>query len=208
MATVKIKLCGVRRPADALLCAAAGADEVGVVFATGSKRRVTLDVARQIRDALAPQVPLVGVFLDAAIEDLGAAAATGALSALQLHGRIPAGCEELGLPLYAALQVTSPEALAPLGALSPRFTRALLDGPRGGSGLPFAWELGRAARARFGGQLFVAGGLHAGNVAQAIAAAAPDGVDVASGVEGEDGFKDAARVEAFVAAVRGAGRGY
>ena len=203
MAAVRIKLCGVRRPADALLCARAGADEVGVVFAAGSKRRVTLEVARQIRDALPREVPLVGVFQSASLEELRAAVATLALAALQLHGSVPAGAESLGLPLYAALQVTSAEALAPLDALAPRFTRALLDGPRGGSGLSFAWELGRAARARFAGEVFVAGGLHAGNVAQAIAAAAPDGVDVASGIEGEDGFKDAARVNAFVAAVRG-----
>lgn len=201
---MKIKLCGVRRPADARLCAQAGADEVGVVFAPSSKRRITLEVARQIRDALPPAVPLVGVFQDATLDELRAATATSALNALQLHGNVPAGAEGLGLPLYAALQVFSEAALAPLAGLAPRFARALLDGPRGGSGLSFAWELGRAARARFPGQLFVAGGLHAGNVAQAIAAAAPDGVDVASGIEGEDGFKDAARVEAFVAAVRAA----
>ena len=204
MSAVRIKLCGVRRPADALLCAAAGADELGVVFAKKSPRRVTLDEALEIRAALAPAVPLIGVFLDPTLEELRAAAGSGALSALQLHGQIPPGAESLGVPLIAAFQVTSPEALAPLKRLTGSYVRALLDGPRGGSGLSFAWELGRAARAQFAGQLFVAGGLHAGNVAQALAAALPDGVDVASGIEGDDGFKDPARVHAFVRAVRAA----
>ena len=85
------------------------------------------------------------------------------------------------------------------------FRRVLLDGPAGGGGgVPFAWSLARRARELHGGELFVSGGLTADNVAQAIRSAAPDGVDVASGIEGADGFKDPVRVRAFVAAVRGA----
>lgn len=206
--SVWIKLCGVRRVSDALLCAEAGADEVGVVFAAGSKRKVTLAEAGAIRGALPPSVPLTGVFLDATLEELGAAAGTGLFTALQLHGAVPSGAGLLGLPLVRALNLTADSLLedlplAPPGG-GPAYSRLLLDGPAGGSGLSFAWELARRVRARLSPAqtLFVAGGLHPGNVAQAIAAAGPDGVDVASGIEGADGFKDPERVRAFVAAVR------
>ena len=200
--SLRIKLCGVRRPEDARLCAEAGADEVGVVFASSSRRRVTFEQAQAIRAALPAGFPLIGVFLDAALDELRATVTAVALAALQLHGRIPEGAEGLGLPLFAGLQISSAASLASLEALSGRFARALLDGPRAGSGQPFPWELARAARARFHGEIFVAGGLNPGNVAEAVRLAAPDGVDVASGIEGDDGFKDPARVRAFVAAVR------
>ncbi|HTO96940.1 MAG TPA: N-(5'-phosphoribosyl)anthranilate isomerase, partial [Myxococcales bacterium] len=67
---MKIKLCGVRTVADALLCAGEGADEIGVIFAASSRRRVTVQQAREIRDALPARIPLVGVFLDAALEEV------------------------------------------------------------------------------------------------------------------------------------------
>ena len=65
---MKIKLCGVRTVADALLCAEEGADEIGVIFAAGSRRRVTVQEAKAIRDALPARVPLIGVFLDAELD--------------------------------------------------------------------------------------------------------------------------------------------
>jgi phosphoribosylanthranilate isomerase len=83
------------------------------------------------------------------------------------------------------------------------FRRVLLDGPSGGSGVPFAWSVARTVRGSVP-EVFVAGGLTAANVAEAIREADPYGVDVASGIEGPDGFKDADRVRAFVRAARGA----
>ena len=105
------------------------------------------------------------------------------------------------LPLYAALQVGDASALEALSQ-RPGAARVLLDGPAGGSGKSFAWSLASRARALHPAPLFIAGGLTADNVAQAIREAAPDGVDVASGIEGSDGFKDAAKVRAFVKAAR------
>ena len=209
---IRIKLCGVRTPADALLCAEAGADEIGVVFAAKSRRRVTLDQARAIRDALPPRLPLVGVFLDATAEEVAAAARAVGLSAAQLHGSwisgdtisisgAGVGSGSAPLPLYAALQVGDASALEALSQ-RPGAARVLLDGPAGCSGKSFAWSLASRARALHPAPLFIAGGLTAGNVAQAIREAAPDGVDVASGIEGSDGFKDAAKVRAFVKAAR------
>lgn len=213
MSALCIKLCGVRSPADAVLCAESGADEVGVVFAAKSRRRVSLDEARAIRAALPSEVPLVGVFLDASLDEALELAGAAGCAAVQLHGKWPAAGES-GVPVYLALQVAGVASLDALGDLAaarplrqPRWpARLLLDGPHGGSGTAFAWELARAARARCAAPLFVAGGLTELNVAAAIRAAAPDGVDVASGIEGANGFKDPGRVRAFVAAARAAAK--
>lgn len=191
---MRIKLCGVRTVDDALLCAAEGADEIGVVFAPKSKRRVTVGEAKAIRDALPSRLPLVGVFLDAEIDDVLRVAREVGLQAAQLHGTWPAAAAEL--PLYAALQVTGESALQP----RPGAARILLDGPAGGSGKSFAWEL--AARRTFEVPVFIAGGLTPENVAAAIGAARPAGVDVASGIENAQGYKDPLKVRAFVHAAR------
>ena len=197
--SVRIKLCGVRTVEDALLCAEAGADEIGVIFAARSKRRVSIETARAIRAALPATMPLVGVFLDAPLDDVLRTAREVGLTAAQLHGTWPAATAT-ALPLYAAVQVTGESSLQ----ARPGAARLLLDGPAGGSGKPFPWRLAVRARALQRAELFVAGGLTAENVAAAIGEARPDGVDVASGIENAAGFKDPDRVRAVVRAARGA----
>ena len=196
---MKIKLCGVRRVADALICANEGADEIGVVFASRSRRCVTPEEAKAIRDALPARVPLVGVFLDTELAEVLRVAEQVGLQAAQLHGAWPGASSERTLPLYAALQVLSEDSFQP----RPGASRILLDGPDAGSGRSFAWGLAAKLRANHAGEVFIAGGLTPENVAQAIAEANPSGVDVASGIEGPDGYKDPARVRAFVRAARG-----
>ena len=217
----RIKLCGVRRVADAALCAKAGADEIGIVLAPTSRRRVSFEEARAIRAALPARTALVGVFLDATLPELIEAARAVPLSAVQLHGNAPdlAVLAVLGLPIYRALQIDGPRSLDVLGSrgglsgavasgaggVLSGFARVLLDGPAGGgSGARFDWALAREARGRFSSPLFVAGGLTPENVAEAVRLSAADGVDVSSGIEGDDGFKDAVRVRAFVSAAAAA----
>lgn len=205
MSALRIKLCGVRTVDDALLCAEAGADEIGVIFAERSQRRVSLETAQAIRAALPKAVPLVGVFLDMPLDEVLRIVREAGLQAAQLHGAWPAAqlspaASREGIPFYAALQVSGVESLQ----ARPGAARILLDGPAGGSGKSFAWSLAADARARFDAPLFIAGGLLPENVAQAIAEAQPAGVDVASGIENAHGYKDPARVRAFVRAVRGA----
>jgi phosphoribosylanthranilate isomerase len=194
--SVRIKLCGVRTVADALLCAKEGADEIGVIFAARSKRRVTVAEAKAIRDALPAGVPLVGVFLDAPLAEVVQTARAVGLQAAQLHGAWPA--EIADFPLYAALQIAGEDSLQ----RRPGAARILLDGPSGGSGKTFSWSLAHKARALQPAPIFVGGGLTPENVARAIREAEPAGVDVASGIEGPDGYKDPALVRAFVRAVR------
>jgi phosphoribosylanthranilate isomerase len=198
--SLRIKLCGVRTVDDALLCVEAGADEIGIIFAEGSKRRVTLETARAIRDALPGAVPVVGVFKDAPLEEVLRVVFEVGLQAAQLHGPWPGGGADVAL--YAALQVIDEKSLQP----RPGAARVLLDGPAGGSGVSFAWTLARKARVLFDVPIFVSGGLTPDNVAQAIEQAGPDGVDVASGIENAAGFKDPERVRAFVRAARGISR--
>ncbi len=197
---MKVKLCGVRTVRDALLCARAGADEIGVVFAKSSKRRVSVELAREIRESLPTALSLVGVFLDATPVELEEVLSQVRLSALQLHGALPSPLPEL--PIYVALPVADAGSLQPIAGLT-FAARILLDSPKGGgSGQAFPWALAREARQLNPRQLFVAGGLTPSNVGEAIELARPDGVDVASGIEGPDGFKDEALVRAFVGAVK------
>ena len=206
MSRLRIKLCGVRNARDAELCARAGADEIGVVFAPRSRRCVTIATARDIRAALPANLPLVGVFQDVPLEDALRVAADVGLAAVQLHGTLPGPGGRRGVPLYAAVQVDGEAALDRLAALE-GFRRVLLDGPAGGGGgASFAWALAHKARTLCSAEVFIGGGLSPGNVAEAIHAARPDGVDVASGIEGPDGFKDPSRVRAFVDAARAAAR--
>ena len=191
----RIKLCGMRTPEDALFCAEAGADELGVIFAERSKRRVTVETALEIRKAVPARVPVVGVFLDAPLDEVLRVLRAAGLQAAQLHGNW--STSDL-LPFHAALQVTGLESLQP----RPGASRILLDGPAGGSGRSFAWSLAAEARKLYQAPLYIAGGLTAENVGEAIRQAQPDGVDVSSGIEDERGFKSKERVRAFVRAAK------
>lgn len=196
-----MKICGVTHADDARAAEAAGADAVGLNFAPISRRRVTPSAAADIADALGPFVRRVGVFVDAGEEEILDAVAAARLDAVQLHGAEPA---ELAARLRPRLQVVravrfEPDSTPAAWAGDPS-DALLLDGVSPGSGTPFSWDAARAWRDH--PRLILAGGLTPENVGAAIAALRPYAVDVASGVEGAPGRKDAARMRAFVAAVR------
>lgn len=210
---MKIKICGVTLAEDAARIAAAGADFLGLNFWSGSKRRVDVDRAAAIATAAraAGPVQIVGLFVDAGAAEIAAIHARVELDVIQLHGAEPpedaaAVARAVGRPVWKAIAAGAPADLARLAAWPA--DAILLDTPtpgRGGSGLTFDWSLARAARAADPTRRIVlAGGLHAGNVAAAIAAVGPWAVDVASGVEAAPGVKDAAKVAAFIAAARAA----
>lgn len=200
---VRVKICGITRPEDAVLAEEAGADAIGLIFAERSKRRLEPLQAAEIAAAAGPFTTRVGVFVDAPIERVRRVAAALRLDAVQLHGS-----EQ---PAYAAalrpsLQVIKAWSFTP--GLRPEVMArypadaVLLDGLRPGSGEAFDWA--QAAALRGFPRLILAGGLTPETVAAGVQALAPYGVDVASGVEAEPGIKDPARVRAFVAAARGA----
>jgi phosphoribosylanthranilate isomerase len=201
-----VKICGITSAEDALLAAEAGADAVGFVFWPKSPRLVDAAAARRIGDVLPASIVRVGVFVDAPRDELARTADEAGLDLLQLHGSEPPEAL-VDLPRRALKAVRVSSGFAPQTALQyeGRAAGLLLDTHRegipGGTGETFDWSLVREVRRR-AAFLVLAGGLAPDNVAAALRAVGPDGVDVSSGVEQAPGRKDPAKVKAFVEAVR------
>ena len=202
MSDVRIKICGVRTPEIAAACARAGVDMIGLNFAPASRRRIGIPRAQELAQIFGG--PVAGVFVDADILELTHFAMSVPLSYLQLHGSEPPElCRELstsGYSLIKALDATAPDLLDQIDAYRPHVAALLLDGSRPGSGQAFSWA-GLARHIDRARPFFLAGGLHAGNIAAAIATLRPEGVDTASGVETDQQI-DATRIQALVTAVR------
>lgn len=194
-----VKVCGTTSEEDALLAVAMGADAVGFVFAP-SPRQIAVGTARDIVKRLPHEVITVGVFRDEAPERVVEIVNTAGLRAAQLHGH-----ETPEQAQYVRDRV--PLLIQAFPAGDPALGRAydygadaiLLDAATPGSGEVFDWSLAEAPE---GIRLILAGGLTAGNVAQAIQQVHPWGVDVATGVEASPGRKDPRKVRAFVAAAK------
>jgi phosphoribosylanthranilate isomerase len=199
---VFVKVCGLRTPEDVKTAVSVGADAVGFVFAE-SVRRVEVDVARQLVADVPPEVLTVGVFKGVSAAEAGEVALDAGVGAVQLHGDYPASAfaELVGLPLKLIRATTLREDTdVAVGAYGEDML--LLDSPVAGSGEQ--WDLSLLAQARPQGHWLLAGGLSPDNVAAAIRAARPWGVDVSSGVESSRGVKDSALIRSFVAAARAA----
>jgi phosphoribosylanthranilate isomerase len=198
-----IKVCGVCCVADAVACAEAGVDAIGLNFAPESPRRIDEDEARAIAGAVRGQVELVGVFVNPLLDHVKRVDAFLELDRIQLHGEeSPAFCRALGSRVMKAFRVERDTDVRELALYDGDWF--LLDARvrhvRGGSGQSFDWRL--AAAAKEYGRIVVAGGLTPDNVGDAVRVARPDGVDTASGVERAPGMKDPKRVAEFVAAAR------
>lgn len=219
MSPVEIKICGITRVEDALAAVELGAEMLGLNFYAKSPRCIALDQAREIAQAVAGQVKagrvkLVGVFVNVNIAEVLRIARAVPLAAVQLHGdESPQQCAAVAteFEVIRALKVDA-KFSAEYAAGFAACRGLLLDTPcagHGGSGESFCWtnvnwqSLRDASPAA---KLFLAGGLHAGNVAEAIACVHPDAVDVCSGVESAKGIKSLIEMGKFVAAVRAAER--
>ncbi|MFS1299530.1 phosphoribosylanthranilate isomerase [Streptosporangium longisporum] len=194
-----VKICGLREPGHVTAAVEAGADAIGFVL-TKSSRRVTPARARELASAVPEHVLTVAVFAGEPSGEVRAAALEAGVRGIQLHGDHPhedfTALKDLGLTLVRA-------GAAGTDLRCGAFDEDLLivDAPRPGSGEPWDWS---AVRGRPQGRWMLAGGLDPSNVAGAIAAARPWGVDVSSGVELAPGVKDAGLIADFVTAARGA----
>ncbi len=201
---VKVKICGVTNAADAVMAASAGADAVGLNFWPGSPRYIEPEQALPIRLCLPPFVSTVGVFVDQPVETMQEIMDFCGLDYAQLHGHeIPRKVARLeGLRVIKAIRMRSEADLSQLEKYS--VDAFLLDtyvrGKPGGTGQSFDWQLARTAASR--AKIILAGGLRPDNVAEAVAAARPYAVDVASGVEQEPGKKSRELVRQFVRAAK------
>jgi len=200
----RVKICGITRTEDALAAAAAGADAIGLVFDPNSPRAVNVEQARNIASAVPPFVTVVGLFVDAAPDAVRSVLNCVPLALIQFHGaETPEQCRAYGRPYIKAIRM---HPNVDLRAEEARFGEAaglLLDtfvpDRAGGSGHVFDWTRVPVERAK---PVILAGGLSAGNVAEAIRRTRPDAVDVSSGVEARQGIKDPAKIAAFLRAVR------
>jgi len=199
-----IKICGITRLSDALHAVEHGADALGFVFWPGSPRQIAPERAAAIVAALPSGVTAVGVFVNESVDGIRGVVAQTGITAVQLHGDEPAQYgAALGWPVLRAIGVDQAEAAC---AAWPADTTFLLDAAdpvrRGGTGTRIDWA--RAASLARRRRIVLAGGLDAANVAEAIAAVGPFGVDVSSGVEDAPGVKNADKVARFLASARSA----
>ncbi|MEX2091708.1 MAG: phosphoribosylanthranilate isomerase [Pirellulales bacterium] len=215
----KIKICGLTTVDDAIAAVDAGADAIGLNFYRGSKRCVSVDVARQIVDAVSQRTTCVGVFVNASADEIHAICQQARLQVVQLHGSEPPelikflgsgydiirarrldvrGTPAIRADLDACCEVAG---FAPVAIL----IDAAMPGQFGGSGLTVDWRQLENYQAWINNvPLILAGGLNSANVAEAIRIVSPQAVDTASGVESAPGKKDAAKMRDFVAAARAA----
>jgi phosphoribosylanthranilate isomerase len=200
----RIKCCGMTRVEDALLAARLGADAIGLVFTARSRRRVELSQAREIRQALPPFVTAVALFMDDDAALVREVIRVVQPDLLQFHGQEDdAWCAQFGQRYLKAIAMGEGAVALSRFHDYPGAAGLLLDGhglgEAGGSGRAFDWSRMPSGLAQ---PLILAGGLNPDNVAEAVRIARPWAVDVASGVEASPGIKDAAKMAAFIAAVR------
>ena len=202
----RIKFCGMTRAGDVRLASELGVDAIGFVFAQRSPRRIRPEEARLMRNALAPLVDAVALFMDNPAEEVREAIRQVRPTLLQFHGNEDdAFCRGFGLPWLKAVAMGNGEAESAI-ALQRRYPGAagfLFDshaaGGTGGSGETFDWSRLPKSITK---PVLLAGGLTTDNVFDAILATLPWGVDVSSGIESAPGVKDGDRMRRFVEEVR------
>jgi phosphoribosylanthranilate isomerase len=222
--TTLVKICGISDPAHALVAAEAGADLIGLVFYPPSHRNVTPErageIVRALRDA-GHRTLAVGLFVNEDPKRINAVAEGAGLDLVQLSGdEQPADLARLTRPALRSVRLGAGEGVVrvrerliaatvmirgrepgPLGQALTALVDAHVPGRWGGTGTTADWDAAATLSRLW--PLFLAGGLAPENVAAAIAAVRPLGVDVSSGVE-TDKAKDPAKIRAFIRAARAA----
>lgn len=205
---MKVKLCGLSRMEDIRYVNEFGPDYVGFVFAK-SRRQVTIVQAATLRKALAASIQAVGVFVNETPETVARIARDVSLNAVQLHGDEDAAYIARlrallppGTNLWKAVRVQKESDLQ--NAQSYGADLVLFDAfskdAYGGTGKTADWSLfGRVSPPR---PFFLAGGLHAGNLREAVELVHPDGVDLSGGIE-TNGVKDREKIKQILSIIRG-----
>lgn len=203
MSRTRLKICGITREIDLEQVLGAGADAIGFVFYPPSPRYLDLNRAAALAGRVPPFVARVGLFVNAEAGEVRRALDVVPLDLLQFHGEEDeAYCRQFGRPYIKAARVRPELDLLEFARRFPSARGLLLDAyvaGYGGSGHSFDWSLIPASLPL---PVILSGGLHAGNVVDAVGRVRPWAVDVSSGVEQAKGIKDADKIAAFVAALK------
>lgn len=200
-----IKICGIKTLKDALAAIDAGADYLGFNFYPKSVRFIEKETCAEVTSVLKrehPQIKLVGVFVNSSLDEVKNILETCSLDLAQLHGdETPEIFAQLAPRAFKAFRGIPSDAVGYERSDVPAFlVDAAVKGVYGGSGVIADWSAAAELAKKY--PLLLAGGLTPENVADAVRQVKPWGVDVASGVESTPGEKDAAKMSAFVKAVR------
>jgi phosphoribosylanthranilate isomerase len=214
MIRTRMKFCGMRKEEDVRAAVAAGADAIGFVFFSKSRRSISIEQAKILRQDIPPFVDVVALFVNADPEYVQKVIEEVQPNILQFHGdEEPSECEQYGVRYMKAFRVGGPgmESRDEVLEACRRYDSAaawLFDSYSanyGGSGEGFDLSLlGSVRNALDARSMVLAGGLDATNVADSIRRLRPFGVDVSSGIEREPGEKCPEKMEAFAAAVSAA----
>jgi phosphoribosylanthranilate isomerase len=201
---VRVKICGITNPEDALMAVDAGADALGFVFHEKSPRFITPDKAAEIIRELPPFVTTVGLFVNPDIGFVNSTTDRCGLDIVQLHGEETADfCSRVNRRVVKVFRIRNEESLVAIKDY--RVSGFLLDAysaeAYGGTGKTFNWDFARDAK-KFG-PVVLAGGLTPENVMQAVEHVMPYAVDVSSGVEAAPGKKDSCKVIEFIKRAKG-----
>jgi phosphoribosylanthranilate isomerase len=203
----RVKVCGLTRAKDVAACVRAGVDALGFNLSLGP-RKIPVALARSLARRVPPSVLRVGLFVNEPLAFVRRASRECGFDAVQLCGDEDASyCASLGWPVLKTVPMRDRRApdrfkTYPIAALIlDRYNRKM----RGGTGKTFPWGWAREAE-RLRLPVLLAGGLHPGNVAEAIRTARPFGVDTASGVETRPGIKDEGKIRLFAKKARDAFR--
>lgn len=204
---VRVKICGITNPEDALFSVAHGVDALGFIFYKPSPRYVHPERVSDIVSALPPFVTPVGVFVNTDRKEILETVRSTGIRAVQLHGdETPADCLGYPIPVIRALRVG--DGFNPATLRDYPVDTFLLDtakkGWYGGTGETFDWQVASEATAH--GRIILSGGIDPSNVADAVRTVNPYAVDCCSGVEAAPGRKDHARIREFLGALRSANR--
>jgi len=200
----RVKICGITRAEDAQAAAAHGADAIGLIFYRPSPRYVTPERAREIVEATPAFVATVAVFVNPAREDVETVIGESGVTLLQFHGdETPEFCRSFPRPYIKAARIRPGldliKYLSAHGAARAWMLDSFHEDLWGGTGGAFDWSL---VPRDAGKPVILSGGLTSDNVASAVKRVRPYAVDVSTGVEAAKGIKDAAKIAAFIGAVR------
>lgn len=200
LSRTRIKICGLTRSEDVQSASACGADALGFVFFANSPRYTPPPLAAELMRIVPPFVSTIGLFVNPDATLVYDVLKTLPLDTLQFHGdESPEFCRQFKRPYLKAIRVKPGVDLLQCARHYHDAQGLLLDafveGTHGGTGATFDWQL---IPADLPLPVILSGGLHAGNVAEAIRRVRPSAVDVSSGVEESKGIKSSAKIAAFI----------